>query len=60
MKINAKLGGTNVRLAGGQREAMPHIGNKAAMFIGKCLLASCIGWFGSGGHCSSTFLVALY
>jgi hypothetical protein len=35
MKINAKLGGTNVRLAGSQQDAMPHIGRKAAMFIGK-------------------------
>ena len=40
MKINAKLGGTNVRLAGSQREAMPHIGQKAAMFIGERLLLS--------------------
>ena len=43
MKINAKLGGTNVRLAGSQQEAMPHIGRKAAMFIGKRLRLSSTG-----------------
>lgn len=41
MKINAKLGGTNVRLAGSQQEAMPHIGR--AMFIGKRLRLSRTG-----------------
>lgn len=40
MKINAKLGGVNVRLAGSQQEAMPHIGRKPVMFLGKPLLSS--------------------
>jgi hypothetical protein len=40
MKINAKLGGINVRLAGSQQEAMPHIGRKPVMFLGKPLLSS--------------------
>ncbi len=35
MKINAKLGGINVRLAGSQQEAMPHIGRRPVMFIGE-------------------------
>ena len=40
MKINAKLGGINVRLAGSQQEAMPHIGRKPVMFLGKPLLSA--------------------
>lgn len=43
MKINAKLGGINVRLAGSQQEAMPHIGRKPVMFLGKLLLSLPIG-----------------
>ena len=45
MKINAKLGGINVRLAGSQQEAMPHIGRKPVMFLGKLLLPA-----QRGGH----------
>ncbi len=39
MKINAKLGGINVRLAGAQQDAMPHIGRKPVMFLGTLMLS---------------------